>query len=212
MTEAVGPDPIWRNPYLWAVLAGLIFIPAIRPLLRFEPDPPQVIGQLPPYTLTDTTGASFGSADLADGVYVANFIFTRCVSICPRLTLAMSHLAQRYDEAEISGVHLVSISVDPDYDTPERLREYGEVYGVDPARWTLLTGPIDRIHELVQGGFKTALGDLEPLGENLVEIAHTGKFVLVDGNGGIRGYYDSDEMGLDEIFHRSQHVLKQLRR
>jgi len=182
----------------------------IRPVLRREPAPPPVLGQLPEFRLTASRGGAFGTAELEGQVYVTSFFFTRCLSICPLLTAAMGRLQQRYDEAGIEGVRLVSISVDPEYDTPERLRKYGEVHGVDPRRWTLLTGEADEIRRLVVEGFRTPLGEPETSGD-LVEIAHTGKLVLVDGRGAIRGYYASDATGLDEVYHRSRHILRESR-
>jgi protein SCO1/2 len=207
---------IWRSPFLWAALAGLVLIPAIRPWMRFEPDPPPKLFDLPEYRLIGSDGQPFGSDDLAGQVYVANFFFTRCVSICPRLTAAMKRLDRRFEEAGEDRVHLVSISVDPDYDTPVRLADYGESFGIDPGRWTLLTGTGSEVRELVVEGFRTGMGNPVPLGqppgqpplEDLIDIAHTGRFVLVDGEGAIRGYYEHDEEGLDEIFHRSRHVLE----
>lgn len=203
---------LFRNPFVWAFFAGIITITLMRPLLRREPPPPPVIGQLPEYSLVDSSGQAFGSVDLAGQVYVTNFIFTRCTSICPLLTRAMGRLQQRYDENGVEGLRLVSITVDPEYDTPGRLRQYAESHDADPGRWVFLTGDPERIRQVVEGGFKTAVGEAQATGGDLIDIAHSGKFVLVDGQGGIRGYYDSDELGLDEIYHRSLHVLEQQRR
>jgi protein SCO1/2 len=208
------PEPrrsVFRSPFVWAFLGGIILLTLIRPLLRHEPAPPPVLGRLPAFSLTAASGEPFGSAELSGQVYVASFFFSRCPSICPRLMAAMGRLQQRYDEAGVDGVRLISITVDPDHDTPERLREYGAIHNVEPRRWTLLTGDFAAIRDLVREGFRTPLGQPDP-GGNLVEIAHSTKFVLVDGSGAIRGYYDSDTTGLDEIFHRSRHVLKEMRR
>jgi len=199
---------VFRNPYVWAFFAGIVLMTLIRPMLRHEPAPPAVLGQLPSFTLTADDGRPFGSAELAGRPYVANFIFTRCPTICPKLTAAMARLQQRYDEAEVDDVRLVSISVDPDYDTPERLHEYARAHGADFERWTLLTGDSAEIRRLVIEGFRTPLGEPDP-DRNLVEIAHSTRFVLVDGSGRVRGYYDNDEQGLDEVFHRSKHVLRE---
>ena len=177
----------------------------LRPVLRFEPDPPVVLNDLPAFTLQAASGSAFSKDDMAGQVWVANFIFTRCVSICPGLTEAMARLDRRYQEAGIP-VRMLSVTVDPDHDTPEVLAEYGRQHGVDPSRWALLTGPQEEVRALVEGGFRTAMGLPEMTG-NLVDVAHTGKFVLVDGRGRIRGYYDTDVEGLDEIFHRARHVL-----
>lgn len=181
----------------------------MRPFLRHEPAPPPVVGRLPPFELTDEKGRVFGNAQLAGRVHVVNFIFTRCASICPLLTHSMGQLQRRYDEQNIDGIRLLSITVDPEYDTPERLAAYGKQHGADPERWSFVTGDPQAVTSLVVDGFKAARGQPEENEAGLFDIAHGGKFVIVDGNGGIRGYYDTDEMGLDEIFHRSRHVLKQ---
>jgi len=207
-----GGRGILRNPFIWYFFVGVIVLTLMRPLLRREPQPPPVIGQLPHYSLVDTSGRSFGSEELAGQVYVTSFIFTRCTSICPLLSRAMASLQQRYDDEGVEGIRLVSITIDPEYDTPERLAEYAAAHRADPRRWTFLTGEEDQIVDLVEKGFKTAVGQPEMAGDDLIDIAHSGHLVIVDGQGGIRGYYGSDEQGLDEVFHRSQHVLKQQRR
>lgn len=197
---------------MWAFVIGCVTLTAMRPLLRHEPPPPPVLGRLPEYSLLDTTGRRFGSAQLAGDVYVADFVFTRCTSICPLLTRAMARLAERYEREGEEGIRLVSFTVDPEFDTPERLAAYAAENGADPARWTFLTGTPEAVREVVVGGFRTAMGDVETLEGGLIDVAHTGKFVIVDQRGGIRGYYDTDESGLDEIFHRSRHVREEGRR
>ena len=178
----------------------------MRPLLRRIPDPPPVIGQVPEFAVVDQEGNPFSLNDLKGEIWVANFIFTRCSSICPLLTLSMSRLQERYEMYGIDEVKLLSISVDPEYDTPERLREYALNNGADLERWTFLTGDEESIRELVVGGFKTAMG--EPTEETGVfDIAHAGYFVLIDPDGGIRGYYGVTDEGLDEVYHRSRHVV-----
>ena len=158
-----------RSPFVWAFLGGIVLLTLLRPLMRHEPEPPPVLGQLPEYRLVASDGTAFGSADLAGQVYVVDFIFTRCASVCPQLTTAMAGLQRRLDEAAVDGVQLVSISVDPDHDTPERLRAYGETYGIDPRRWTLLTGDIGAVRQLVLEGSRTPLGEPDLEG-NLVDI------------------------------------------
>jgi protein SCO1/2 len=192
---------------VWAFFAGVIFLTLIRPLLRFEPAPPPVLGQVGTFSLVDQDGRSFESARLAGQVYVANTFFTTCRTVCPPLMRALAGLEERYRQAGVEGVRLVSISVDPETDTPAKLREYGAALGVDPARWVLLTGDPTEVRRLVEGGFRTAMGEA-PEGENAVfDIVHSGKLVLVDREGRIRGYYDSDSLGIDEVFERSRRLL-----
>lgn len=208
---------LFRNPYVWFFFIGIITITAMRPLLRREPPPPEIGWQIPAFTLTDQSGRPFGSADLEGQVYVVNFFFTNCPSICPTLMEATARLQRRYEEAGVDRIPLISITVDPETDTPERLREYGELYGVDPDRWRLLTGEPAEIRELLEKGFKVAIGNPQAPGGGPYDIAHSGKLFIVDGQGwtrcvssasGPRCGYGYDDLGLDEIFHRSQHVLE----
>jgi protein SCO1/2 len=114
-------------------------------------------------------------------------------------------LQDRLKNEHQNGIHLISISVDPENDTAANLQSYAENVGVDPARWTLLSGEKERLNDILEKGFKVPLG--EPMTTpSAIDIAHTGKLVLVDQEGRIRGYYDSDPMGLDEVFFRAQHV------
>ncbi len=202
--------PWMASPYFWAALAGLVLIPALRPLLRRVPDPPPVLGQLPDFSLIDQRGEEYGLADLAGEVWVANFFFTSCVTVCPPLMRAAAGLQERFAAARVP-VRQVSITVDPFTDTPDRLTRFGRAYGVDPKHWRLLTGDEEAIRALVLHGFRTHMGSSEQLSDNIVDIAHSTHFVLVDGAGRLRGYYGSDPAGVDEVFHRAQHVLAESR-
>ncbi|MYA07924.1 MAG: SCO family protein [Holophagales bacterium] len=195
------------NPWVLAALAGLVLIPAIRPLLRFEPDPPPVLRQLPDWRLVDQNGESFGSGDLAGEVYVASFLFTRCATVCPRLTASLRQLDRRYREEGVEGVRLVSFSVDPEHDTPERLRDYAGSRSLDLERWSLLTGAEREVRSIVVDGFALPMGERLDLAGGLVDVAHAARLALVDRDGGVRGYYGSDAVGVDEVFHRTRQIL-----
>ena len=142
--------------------------------------PPPTLGAFPDFTLTDQSGRTVHVADLRGQPWVADFIFTRCGDVCPRLTEQMARL--RKD----TGARAVSFSVDPDYDTPAVLTEYAAAHHAD---WTFLTGPIDAVAD----GAKLAL-QRDPTKPAPVSILHGSHFILVDAAGKIRGYYDpSDE-------------------
>ena len=202
---------VLRNPYVWGFLIGIVILTLIRPLLRHVPAPPPVLSQLPGFSLVGLDGQPFGSAELRGQVYVANFFFTSCRSICPAIMKGVSRLQDGFAQRHIEGIRLVSISVDPEHDTPEVLGEYAKSMGVDPHRWTLLTGDPAEVRRLVVDGFKTPVISPPPGGPGPIDIAHSGKLVLVDGAGRIRGYYGTDEMGLDEVYNRAQHVLREQR-
>ena len=210
-TEAsVSETPFWRNPYVVAAIVGMITVTLIRPCTRHIPDPPPVLGQLPAYSLTDQNGAAFGSEELDGHVYVVTFFFTSCVTICPKVLNAAKALQDRYKRSELD-IRLVSITVDPENDTPERLKKFAEGVGADFATWTFLTGARAELEALIVGGFKTYMGEREEDADGMMDIGHGSRFVLVDQSGGVRGHYEITPLGADEVFHRSKHVLFQER-
>ena len=142
--------------------------------------------QLPDFSLTDQFGASFALSDLQDKVWVADFIFTSCATICPPMTVQMANLQ---DELAAEDLHFVSFSVDPERDTPEVLRRYADNYGADSGRWSFLTGKKEAIYQLAHEGFNLATGHRGS------EILHSTRFVLVDQNQQLRGYYESRSPG-----------------
>ena len=205
--------PWFRSPWLWASLLGVVSLTLLRPYCarrsRRVPKPPPVIGQVPEFRLTNQFGKPFGLADLKGHVWVVDFIFTRCRSICPRMTAQMKKLQTRYAKKKVP-IKLLSISVDPINDTPKAFLAYAKRHGADLNRWTFLTGKEADVRALLEKGFKVHMGEKEKI-KNMIDIAHTSRFVIVDARGGIRGHYSSDDDGIDEIFHRSQHVLHEKR-
>ena len=138
--------------------------------------------------------------DLAGRPWVADMIFTRCAATCPLMTAAMEDLGAELPE----GVRRVSISVDPVHDRPEVLAEYARSHGVGPDDdWLFLTGPRPEVIDLVQEGFKLGVAE-DPANED-EPITHSTKFVLVDGEGRIRGYYDGLDPGSrDELVEAAE--------
>ena len=198
---------LFENPFLWAALAGLVLIPLMRPLLRFEPAPPPVIATLPEFRLADQNGQMFGNAQLGGAVHVVGFVFTRCTTVCPVVTAGLSKLARRLDASNSEGIELLLVTVDPEHDTPDVLRAFAERHALDPARFRLVTGDPTAVRSLVVDGFLVGMGKA-PEGAGPIDIAHTGRLALVDGAGGLRGFYDITEEGLDEVYHRARTVLR----
>jgi cytochrome oxidase Cu insertion factor (SCO1/SenC/PrrC family) len=174
---------------LWGLLvAVLVAVTAWALRTRLSaPDLP-VLGQVPPFSLTDQRGETVTLDDLAGEPWIADFIFTRCTLSCPMMTTRMAEL----DDGRVPPeVRLVSFSVDPDHDTPEVLADYARAFGASQ-RWHFLTGPKKEILALAVEGFHLALEPEPPEGTAppAEPIAHSTRFVLVDGQGRIRGYYD----------------------
>ncbi len=146
-------------------------------------EPLPVLGTIPAFTLTERSGSAVGSEQLAGGIWVADFIFTRCPDVCPALSGRMATL-----QKELAGappVKLVSISVDPGHDTPEVLTSYAGRFGAG-GDWLFLTGQRPAIEALLRDGFKVAFADNGP---PTSPITHSDRFVLVDPFLRVRGYY-----------------------
>jgi protein SCO1/2 len=148
-------------------------------------------GSVPDFSLTERSGSAVSLAELRGKIWIADFIYTTCTDTCPLQTATLAKLQQEYGGK--LGVQLVSISVDPERDTPEVLTQYAEKYQADARRWYFLTGPRDRIMELIQQGFHLAVMSAPPDGVATGAIPHSPRFVLVDKQARIRGYYDSRE-------------------
>jgi protein SCO1 len=185
---------------LWAAVAtALVGVAAAHQLNGAEATTKGSLGEVPSFALTDQLGRTVRKQDLLGSVWVANFVFTRCASVCPLLTAKFQAFQTKL--GPLPGARFVSISVDPEYDTPPVLKSYAERFSADPARWQFLTGPLQEIERTVVQGFKVHRGDPAPSATdpNLIEIMHGEHFVLVDRAGAIRGYYRSDTEGLKEL-------------
>jgi protein SCO1/2 len=183
---------------LAVVLGGAFWARAHRP-----PPPLGVFGHVPPFHLVDQTGAPFSDGNLAGQVAVVDFVFTRCTASCPRLTARMHELQDLLAKAK-SSARLVSISVDPEHDTPPVLAQYAAQWKADPARWSFVTGPATDVENVVVSGFKVAAVK-EQTGANDYDVTHGNWFVLVDRHGDIREYFSSEESPLETLV---EHVAR----
>lgn len=181
-----------------------IFIVVMVTMASGCTQPPPVLISLPDFTLTDQSNRLVKKQDLAGKVWVANFIFTSCQGPCPLLTQKMGRLQKKFSKLlDREQMRLVSFSVDPDTDTPERLASYASTFKADPRHWFFLTGSWTDIEKTVKEGFKMSVMN----GDDL-QVIHSEKFVLIDQQGRIRGYYDADEEGLKTIVKAAKAVLK----
>jgi protein SCO1/2 len=150
-----------------------------------------VLGNVPEFELTERSARTVTRAELDGKVWIADFIFTKCSTSCPDMTGAMRRLQEKLPVE----IRFVSFSVDPARDTPEVLTGYAAKNGADPDRWLFLTGDKSALYGLSKKGFKLAVDDQN--GTPSEPVTHSSRFVLVDRNGQIRGYYgieDADAM------------------
>jgi protein SCO1/2 len=142
-----------------------------------------VFGDIPQFELVAQSGQPFDSHVLAGKIWVADFIYTTCPGPCPRMTSQMREVQDALQQAP--DVRLVSFTIDPANDTPPVLAAYAKVHGASPATWYFLTGPVPTLQMLDRDAFK--LGNIDGT------LEHSTRFVVVDRQGRIRGYYDTSE-------------------
>ena len=171
---------------------------------------PRVLATLPPFVLEDQHGRPFGLDDLRGRVFVADFIFTRCAGTCPMITHRMKALqAELAADPALAEVGLLSISVDPEFDTPAVLDGYARAHDADPRRWVFLTGTRSGVRGLVREGFKLPIEDQD---DKVMPIVHSQHFVLIDRAGRIRGLFDAlDDAGIQELRHALARLLAEPR-
>lgn len=137
-------------------------------------------GWMTDFVLTERQGNEVSSDDLKGQPYVVSFFYSTCPSICVQQNQMVQELQKEFQG---QGVRFVSISVDPETDTPEAMREYAARFGADPEKWLFMTGDLTYIRRVGAEVFRLAVD----------QKFHTEKFVLVDANGAIVGYYSWPE-------------------
>lgn len=181
---------------LLIVVVGVVSVYLWADLFRFagQPSAPalQQFGTLPAFDLIERRQVPLRLDDLHGKVWVADFMYTSCVEICPLQSAEMARLQAAF--GDYADLRLVSISVDPERDTPAVLSVYAEKFQADPERWLFATGEPDAVARLAQEGFRLSAASYvaSDSAEDYTFI-HSNRFVLVDRRGRIRGYYRSTD-------------------
>lgn len=192
---AMAPPPVrWLPAVLGALLLmmtiglGLVWWSGRKPAPALP-----VMSTVPAFTLTDRSGATVTPATLAGRPWIADLVFTRCQISCPRMTARMASLGARLP----SGVRRVSVSVDPQHDTPQVLNDYAKLHQAEAPDWLFLTGDEAEMRRLAVEGLKLGVAPADPSDPRAAQepVTHSTRFVLVDGAGRVRGYYDAFDDG-----------------
>ena len=146
------------------------------------------------FALTNQNGITITQEDYKDKMYVTDFFFTTCQTICPIMTDNMSRLQEELKGRD--NILLLSHTVTPEIDTVEQLKRYAIEKGVDDSKWNLVTGDRKEIYDLARKSYMVA----KDVPEEEYELIHTENFVLVDSKKRIRGYYDgTDSKEIDRL-------------
>ena len=146
--------------------------------------------KVPEFSFTNHEGKTISNKDYEGKVYVVEFFFTTCPTICPRMNKNLVAVQNSFEGHNDFGI--ASFSIMPETDTPEVLKAYADQYGITNPNWHLMTGPKERIYELSNIGFNIFV-DVE-------NFEHSGDFALIDKNGFIRSR--KDDFGNPKIFYK----------
>ena len=209
-----------RRFFVLATIAAALTVVAIELLIRrvaTEPqglpqsvhragrnptDPLPILWPVPAYRLVDQDGKTRTPDELRGSVWIADFIFTSCKSVCPVLSAKMVQVQRAVGDPRLK---FVSFSVDPERDTPEALRAYARRWAPDESRWTLLATTRESLAELAKG-MKTFV-ERQPDPDATL---HTSELFLVDGKGRVRGLYPTDGDSFDQLVPDASRLLAEL--
>jgi protein SCO1/2 len=144
--------------------------------------------QIPAFRFLNQDSVWVSEKDMAGKIYIADFFFTSCPTICPKMKTQLLRIYERYAENDV--IRILSHSIDPTYDTPSVLKQYATRLQVKSPRWNMLTGDKAAIYKLGEKSYMvTAQEDKNEAGG----FVHSGAFILVDKNRHIRGIYDGTQ-------------------
>lgn len=161
------------------------------------------------FSFTDQSGKSYGSKDLEDKIYVAEYFFTTCGTICPVMNAEMQRV-----QASFKGNNqfkILSFTVDPETDSVAQMKNYADAHGADPTQWHFLTGDKKDLYKLARRSFFVLKpAEAQNQGDVGSDFIHTNYFVLVDTQKRIRGYYDgTNPKEVDTLIKDIQKLLEE---
>ena len=207
LTMKSRPDArIWTGfhvyyPYIFILVLSFFFQSCSS-----EPEEPlPIIGTIEvPYTFTNQDGKSILQADLEGTIYVADFFFTSCPTICPIMKTQMLRVYNAFTEND--NLLLLSHTIDPEHDTVAVLHDYAQRLEIETDRWLMVTGPKSQIYDTAERYMMAAMEDKQAPGG----FIHSGSFCLVDQHGRIRGYYrGTEEESVDQLISDIKRLMNE---
>lgn len=165
------------------LIFGIYVVPKI--VNKFKIPKLITIGKVPAFEFTNQDGKLISNSFYNEKVYVVEFFFTTCPTICPRMNENMMKIQNEYYANPDFGI--VSFSINPKHDTPKVLKEYAKSHGATLKNWNFLTGDQDKIYELANNGFTLFAGENSDAEGG---FEHSGMFALIDKQGNIRSRLD----------------------
>jgi protein SCO1/2 len=171
------------------------------------PPLPIITKGLPSFTLTNQSGQVVTQKDLESEIHLVDIIFTRCAGPCPKMTRHMAELQSKLSPKP--PIKFLTVTTDPDFDSPAILKRYAEKFGADFQRWTFLTGSKAEIRRFARDGLLLVSEEKSPEQQTTPEdlFIHATVFILLDKHGRVRGQFDSTE---DDFMPKLTRAVKQL--
>lgn len=193
------------------VRTACLFAAALLAAACDDPEPAGDFGSVPSFHLRDAQGREITLTTFSGKVWIADFIFTSCPDVCPLLTEQLAAVRKRLARHD-ARLAYASFSVDPEHDTPQKLGAFAAAHGAVAPNWYFLTGANAEVTRVVKQGFKQAM-EAEPEAPGRPRnVLHGTHFVLVDAAGKIRGFYRSDEEGMDELVSATERLVSEVQR
>jgi protein SCO1 len=191
------PRTLWLGVGLLFGFLGLAYLLSLAEFKRANQRTLPVLGKIADFTLTNQNGQVATLVALTNHVWVADIIFTRCAGPCPRMTAQMKSVQDALPKN--SDAKLVTLTTDPDFDTPAAMKKYGERFGADFNRWTFLTGTKSEIAGLAANSLKLSAVPVKPEDQkNSADLfIHTTIFVTVDKHAQLRGIFETGGEDVD---------------
>lgn len=191
-------EKLVSSKIFWTVFCLMAFsYPLVRAVNRELPEPLPVYSKLPAFDFVTEDNHSIKLKDLEGRVVLMNFIFASCPTVCPKNLEKMQKIQKRVRGLG-TKVTILSFTVDPDNDTPKVLFKLARDRGANPFIWKFITGKKESLKEFLIDGLKVPMGDKEET-NNIYDIAHSEKIVLVDQVGNIRGYYGMSKDNINKL-------------
>ena len=195
-------------PWRWALRFVLVVLlmgawVQMKPALEVEAIPDY--GPTPEFSLLNQASEPVRSADLRGSLLVVGFVFTRCPSVCPSLSARMQRLQYTLARLPERDVQLLSITIDPEHDTPKVLAQYAAEYDADPARWQFLTSDAATIQSVLKGFHVSAERIDDPDKPN--NILHSEAMLLVDADGTLIGVFQGEDEQLVTLPQEIRRIL-----
>ncbi len=210
---AANPESTPSELVIWGLLAifiiGMTGIAVLRRMQTAPKQPLPILAQVTHFEMTNRDGRTVDLTEFAGSPWVADFIFTRCVGMCPLMSASMRRVAS--NAPATAGLKLVSFSVDPEHDTPEVLNAYAERFGAGPNWYFLNAGGLAEIREVARGAFLLGVEEApEDAPDATEDIIHSNRLVLIDSASRVRGYYDGlDQVEVDRLLVDLKRLLKE---